>query len=126
MNKDRIQINGEWYVKESNVTTTPKKVEIEDSDITWTKGALYETDEYCWEATKIYKEDGSLYSGLDIKFTDKMADPFEEQHWDNNLWMRGVLENNTESLEEARDVMDEEGVAYFQAFLAKLRNEFWI
>lgn len=126
MTKDRIQIDGVWYVKESNAKPTTKKVEIEDFDITKFKGAVYETDEYRWEATKIYKEDGSLYSGLDIKFTDKTAEPFVEQHWDNDLWMRGVLESDPEALEEAREVMDEEGIAYFQALLAKLREDFWL
>ena len=129
MNKDRIQINGVWYVKESNAKTTAKKVEIEDHQITKFKGASFETDDYCWEATKIYKDDGTLYSGLDIKFTDKTSgdyDSFETFYWDNDLWMRGVLESNPESLEEARDNMDDEGIAYFQAFLAKLREDFWL
>ena len=126
MNKDRIQIDGVWYVKESNVKPTTKKVEIDDADITKYKGATYETDDYCWEATKMYKEDGSLYSGLDIKFTDKAVDLSEGRHWNNDLWMRGVLESDPEALEEAREVMDEEGIAYFQAFLAKLREDFWL
>ena len=125
MTKDRIQIDGVWYVKESNAKPTTKKVEIEDFDITKYKGAVYETDDYCWEATKIYKDDGTLYSGLDIKFTDK-ANSEIIRYWDNDLWMRGVLESNPESLEEAREVMDEEGIAYFQAFLAKLRKDFWL
>ena len=125
MNKDRIQINGVWYVKESNTKPATKKVEIEDHQITKFKGAIFETDDYCWEATKTYKDDGSLYSGLDIKFTDK-ANREIIRHWDNDAWMRGVLESYPESLEEARNEMDEMGVAYFQAFLAKLREDFWL
>ena len=125
MTKDRIQIDGVWYVKESNAKPTTKKVEIEDSDITKLLGAVYETDDYCWEATKIYKDDGTLYSGLDIKFTDK-ANSEIIRYWDNDAWMKGVLESNPESLEEARNEMDEEGIAYFQAFLAKLREDFWL
>ena len=34
MNEDRIQINGVWYVKESNAKPTTKKVEIKDHQIT--------------------------------------------------------------------------------------------
>jgi hypothetical protein len=129
MNKDRIQINGVWYVKESNAKTTTKKVEIEDYQITKFKGATFENENYCWEATKVYKDDGSFYSGLTIKFTDKTGGDYDSSktfHWDNDDWMRGVLESDPECLEEARDEMDEEGIAYFQAFLAKLREDFWL
>mgnify|MGYP003335623089 CR=1 FL=1 len=101
MNKDRIQINGVWYVKESNAKSATKKVEIEDHQITKFKGATFENDDYCWEATKIYKDDKTLYSGLDVKFTDKTVNPWKDSHWDNDKWMEGVLENNPDSLKEA-------------------------
>ena len=124
MDKDRIQIDGVWYVKES--CTTSKSVEIKDTQVIKFKGAAYETDKYCWEATKIYKDDGTLYSGLDVKFTDKTVNPWKDSHWDNDKWMEGVLENNQDSLKEAYEVMDEEGVAHFQAFLNKIKDEFWL
>ena len=124
MKKDRIQIDGVWYVKESNAT--PKSVEIKDTQVIKFKGATYETNNYCWEATKIYKDDGTLYSGLDVKFTDKTVNPWKDSHWDNDKWMEGVLENNPDSLKEAYEVMNEEGVAHFQAFLNKIKDEFWL
>ena len=120
--ENRIQINGEWYVKES--TITDKKVEIEDSDITRFEGAVYENENYCWEATKIYRNDGTLYEGVTIKFTVKITGKIE--YWDNDDWMVRVHENEAAAMETARESMNDEGVAHFQAFLGKLVEMFWL
>jgi len=120
--ENRIQINGEWYVKES--TITDKKVEIEDSDITRFEGAVYENENYCWEATKIYRNDGTLYEGVTIKFTVKITGKIE--YWDNDDWMVRVHENEAAAMETARESMNDEGVAHFQAFIGKLVEIFWL
>jgi len=112
--ENRIQINGEWYVKES--TITDKKIEIEDSDIARFEGAVYET--------KDYRDDGTLYEGVDIKFTNKSTGKIE--YWDNDDWMVRVYENEAAAIESARVSMNEEGVAHFQAFIGKLVEIFWI
>ena len=120
--ENRIQINGEWYVKES--TIIDKKVEIEDSDIARFEGAVYENKDYCWEATKDYRNDGTLYEGVTIKFTNKSTGKIE--YWDNDDWMVRVHENEVAAMETARESMSEEGVAHFQAFIGKLVEMFWI
>jgi hypothetical protein len=120
--ENRIQINGEWYVKES--TITDKKLEIEDSDIARFEGAVYENKDYCWEATKDYRNDGTLYEGVNIKFTNKSTGKIE--YWDNDDWMVRVHENEVAAMETARESMSEEGVAHFQAFIGKLVEMFWI
>ena len=120
--ENRIQINGEWYVKES--TIIDKKLVIEDSDITRYEGAVYENENYCWEATKDYRDDGTLYEGVDIKFTNKSTGKIE--YWDNDDWMVRVHENEVAAMETARESMSEEGVAHFQAFLGKLVEMFWL
>jgi hypothetical protein len=120
--ENRIQINGEWYIKES--TIIDKKVEIEDSDIARFEGAVYENKDYCWEATKVYKDDGTLYGGVDIKFTNKSTGKIE--YWDNVDWIVRVLENKEDAMEMACESMNDEGVAHFQAFLGKLVEMFWI
>jgi len=131
--ENRIQINGEWYVKES--TITDKKLVIEDSDITRYEGAVYENENYCWEATKDYRDDGTLYEGVDIKFTNKSTGKIEYwdnddcgkiEYWDNDDWMVRVYENEAAAMETARESMNEEGVAHFQAFLGKLVEMFWL
>ena len=120
--ENRIQINGEWYVKES--TIIDKKIEIEDSDIARFEGAVYENKDYCWEATKDYRNDGTLYEGVNIKFTNKSTGKIE--YWDNDDWMVRVHENEAAAIESARISMSEEGVAHFQAFIGKLVEMFWI
>ena len=117
--KDRILINGVWYVRETGPT-------LDTSDITECETCTYETDEYCWEASRIKNPEGSFYEDIDIKFTDKRSDPSKEDHWDNNLWFKGVFNGDEESLKEAYDEMDEYGVTIFQLFLKYLINKGWL
>lgn len=117
---DRILVNGIWYVKEK------PELEIKDTDLTNFLGCLYENSEYCWEATKIYKDDGlTLYDGIDIKFTDKRSDTWKEDSWDNNTWFKGIYEDNKDSIEEAEKMMSESGIKTFKLFLGKLKEKGW-
>ena len=69
--KDRILINGVWYVRETEPETETK--EIETTDLIC---SVYETEDYVWKASKIYKDDGeTLYDGIDVEFTDKTTTP---------------------------------------------------
>jgi len=90
MTKDRIQINGVWYVKET-INEEPIKLDVTDFI-----GCAYETSDYSWEATKIYKSLASdiLYDGVYIKFTDKTVTPWKEDHWDNDNFCRCLLEED--------------------------------
>ena len=66
MNKDKIQIDDVWYIREDQ---SEKKL-----DVTNFIGCVYENDEYAWEATKIYKDDDkTFYPDVSIKFTDKTS-----------------------------------------------------
>lgn len=96
---ERIEINGEWYVKETN--SKPLPIEIETSKF---KGVAFECKDYAFEATMIEKDDGTYYDGVDIKFTDKRPDykDWKEEYWDNNNWFIGVLEDVPESLEDLK------------------------
>jgi hypothetical protein len=123
MKKDRIQIDGVWYVKEE---PTQNKIEIEDHQLTQYQTIIYETDDYCWEASRIYKDDGkTFFNGVDIEFTDKEGD-CKKDYWDNDNWFREVYENVEESLETARESMNENGIAHFQAFVGKLIEKGWL
>ena len=124
MAKNRIQIDGVWYVRE---TDTPKTITIDPSNLTRTQTLTYENDNYCWEAIRIYKDDGeSFYDSVDVQFTDKRTKPWKEDYWESNPWLIGVLEGNEESLIEARDAMDAEGIAHFRGFLKCLKEEGWL
>jgi hypothetical protein len=127
MSKDRIQIDGVWYVKEE---PTKNKIEIEIEALVHSEALSYEITHYAWEASRIYKsDDKTFYEGVDIHFTDKRSDTREgwiEDYWDNNNWIVGVYENNPDSLVEARMAMCEEGIAHFQAFVGKLKERGWL
>ena len=121
--QDRIEINGVWYIKEDLA-----KNQEEDIELIFSLQALYEDDKYCWEATRLYKDDtkSSFYEDIDIKFTDKREKPFKEDYWDNNAWMKGVLSNDPESMTHARESMCDDGVKTFKLFLNKLKEEEWL
>jgi len=116
---DRVEINGIWYVKEN------QQEESIQLDPTNYHGCVVENDEFCIEATKTLKDDGSYYNHIDIKFTDKGSKPWKEEDWDHPAWMRGVLDNNPESLNELPDI-GPKGVKYLQAFLKHLKDKEWL
>ena len=116
---NRIQINGEWYVKEDQSNETQKL--IDESNITHFKGCVYENDDYAWEATIIQKTDSEeYYDGVDIKFTDKRCKPWKEDHWDSNSWMVGVYNDDKYSLTDAQKLMDKKGIETFKEFIGYL------
>jgi uncharacterized protein YegJ (DUF2314 family) len=138
--EDRIQLNGEWYVREQpdaelEAVLHPFRKEIKPlkrEDVTAFKGFVYETDKFCYEVTIIAKdglfEEGEYHDNIDIKFTDKRIKPWVEDHWDSMFWFKGVLENNPESVKELLigDRMDREDIDGFRSFLAFLKQQGWL
>lgn len=121
MTQDRIQINGVWYIKED---TKQEPIKL---DLIEFVGMLHENDKYCWKAIKLYKGDGeTFYDGIDIEFTDKRNKPWKEDHWDNDNWIIGVYGSDEDSMKIAREVMCEEGIRTFQAFVGALIEKEWI
>jgi hypothetical protein len=118
--QDRIQINGVWYVREDIS-------QQEDIEVTYSMSCHYETKDYFWEATRLLEDDGlAYYPDIDIKFTDKRTKPWKEDHWDSNLWMIGVMNNDPDSMKDARESMCEQGIKEFKLFLKKLEEEGWL
>ena len=98
----RININGIWYVRESEIIDlTDYRKEVENSSVC-AQSFTFECDDYCWEATRIIKDNGDYYDDIDIEFTDKTIKPFLEELWDHNQWMVGVYQNNPDSMIEAK------------------------
>ena len=120
MEKTRIQIDGIWYVREDQIQENP----IELNPIKF-EGVVVENDKFCFEATRICKDSGGFYNDITIKFTDKRIKPFKEEYWDSNTWMKGILNNNPDSLEEIPNI-DSEGIRFLQAFLQYLKDEEWL
>ena len=64
MNKDRIQINGKWYVAEQ----PEEDAKFDPGDLTYFRGAVYETDSSCFEFTNLTNEEGKPYMGVIFHF----------------------------------------------------------
>ena len=128
--ENRIQINGVWYVREDS---QPAEETFEDIQVIQTLECLYETDDYCWEASRMYKDDGkTFYPGIDIKFTDKTyktpgdREDWIEDYWDNDTWILGVYHNEPSSMPEAKQAMNEKGIKDFRNFIHKLIQMGWL
>jgi hypothetical protein len=124
--ENRIQINGTWYVKEDSIsqlgTMAPK---FDAALATHFEGYVYETDEYCWEATRIYKDgDMGFYEGIDIEFTNKSTK--EVEYWDNESWFKNVFDNRQEAVELACESMNDDGIATFKLFIHFLMCQGWL
>lgn len=117
---DRIEINGTWYVKESDTKKEPINL-----DLTRFQGCTAENDIFCFEATRIACGEDEYYKGIDIKVSDKRQKPWKEEYWDNNTWMRGILEQNPESLKKLAN-LGGENLRFLQAFLQHLKDEDWL
>ena len=118
MKNHRIQINGVWYVREDQAQENP----IELDPIKF-EGVVVENNEFCFEATRI--DSGDPYDDINIKFTDKRIKPWKEENWDNNIWMKGVLNNEPVSFEELPD-MGSDGIRFLKAFLQYLTDKKWL
>jgi hypothetical protein len=122
---ERIQINGEWYVKE----TPSETVESVELDFTHTESLIYETTKYCFEVSRIYRDDDiTFYDGVNIEFTDKRY-PREEwkmDYWDNDSFIIGVYENDGSCLDDVLEIMDNEGVKTLQQIVEQLIEKEWL
>jgi hypothetical protein len=119
MKQDRIQIDGVWYVRET-VALAPIKLNPTEFE-----GIIVEDNYFCFEATRILRDSGGYYDDINIKFTDKRIKPWKEENWDNNIWMKGVLNNEPVSFEELPD-MGSDGIRFLQAFLQYLTDKKWL
>ena len=123
---ERIQINGEWYIKETN----PEVVEPVELDFTHTESLIYETSKYCFEVSRIYRDDDiTFYGGIYIQFTDKRSADRKnwiEEYWDNNSFYIGVYENDESCIEDALESMDQEGITTLQQIVKQLIEKEWL
>ena len=122
---ERIQVNGEWYVKE----THPELVESVELDFTHTESLIYETTKYCFEVSRIYRDDDiTFYNGINIEFTDKRypREEWKTEYWDNDLFIIGVYENDESCIEDALETMDNEGVKTLQQIAKQLIEKEWL
>ena len=126
MNKDRIQINGEWYVKENTIEPL-----INPEDVTHSIECVWENSNWGFVASLIAKEDdfNDCYDDVYLKITDKRIkgrEDWVETDVDNPKWILDVLENNPESIKDANEMFGDEGLKYFKAFACYLIDKGWL
>ena len=127
--ENRIKIGDVWYVREDAIRDPLDHLENEEIEmnVTTFDGRVFESDLYCYEATRIYDDKNMVYdTACGIEITDKRVKPWKVHNLDNPLWYIGVLENNPESMVEAREMFCESGIIEFRIFIRDLVNENWI
>jgi hypothetical protein len=127
MNKDRIQINGKWYVAEQ----PEEDVEFDSGDLTFFRGCVYETDSSCFEFSNLTNEEGEPY-GSDLSFSVEYTDKrFKDRkdwkidYWDNVNWFMGLIQGNPDSLHELESIVDKEDAKLLIAALRHLKTLEW-
>lgn len=135
MEKDRIQIDGVWYVRE---TTKPipdplRMTKIDEFDVTKSLSRVWENDDYAFEAKILLEPDGialeDTWGDCWVIVTEKVGDTNDtwvEHSIDNPRWMLGVLDGDPESMEEANKMMTPEGIRLFRGFLFLLIRNGWL
>ena len=118
--KNRIQIDGVWYIREDEVLTIETPLDYIGCIPLDYIGCVVENDYFCFDATI------SPFPSKDIsiEMTDKRSKPWKNESWDSQGWMNGVLEGNPESLEVLKsDGWGQGDIKYLQAFLRHLKEE---
>ncbi len=124
--ENRIKIGDEWYVKESSINKTEDSIHI---DATMSQHIIFETDECCFNVSRIYRDDEeTFYDDVSIEFTDKRKNykDWEEESWDNDRWLIGVLQDDEESLNSARESLSEKGISELKYVVKQLVKRGWI
>lgn len=102
--KNRINIDGVWYVREGKLNSTDINFQVYEDDHIPTRGITLELEDFCFEFSvleDIPKEAGqpSTFYGHSIVFYDKNTD-IRHEDWDNDTWMKGVFKGDKESMED--------------------------
>lgn len=118
MNENRIQINGEWYIKESSLTPTLEVVDYlgeVTNDIIEYNGLVFENDAICIEAE--FSKD-FLY---DIKVLEKKSDKKIEE--DNLDFFLNFIKNPSHD-SEFNNTFDDSQLRYISAFMLYFKNNY--
>lgn len=132
--EDRILINGVWYIKEKENTENNNPIEpykkLKEEDVHFTWLISWETPNWYFVAEK-FPCKNSFAASPWITITDKREEKkgeedIEKIYIDNPIWMIGIYEGNSESLEEAKKDMDDEGISKLFSFIEYLIDKKWI
>ena len=119
---ERIQINGEWYVKESDITSTEK----DQWALTQLRyeGIIWESDKYSFNVTR-----SDEYLGVIVEFIDKRAgerSKYITEMWDNPEFLIGVLDKDPDCIVFAKETLDDEGIKMMNSITEELLKINWL
>lgn len=136
--RDRIEINGEWYVREHTLICNDVKrvAAVDPSDLVFSKVITYEEGSFCFEACHLTQESGAPYGeeivgpfgGMYVKFIDKRIerrDQWVDYAIDNGHFFTGVLEENPDTISECHKIMNQEQLDSFTALLRYIDESKW-
>ena len=131
-NRDRIQIDGIWYIKESLVPPIGVFSDFKSEDVIVTMEREWENDDWNFKAFVLMKNNfediENYYPGVNLLIADKRNSPWVKHESDNPKWAIGVLENNPDSMSCALEIFkdDKKGLAEFRSFLKYLIDIKWL
>jgi len=98
--KKEITIDGIRYVQAEE-----QKSELKEQMITETRGLVSETNTSCFEFSVIINNDGKA-DMPSVEYTDKRKpmNEWQQEIWDNEVWLIGLLEEEKESFGRLGDV----------------------
>ena len=124
--EDRIQINGEWYVKESTFTSKTSELHL-DFIIGTQKYVIFENEYICLESYLDVKEVSTLEKQyLYVDFNNKRDKLSKTETWGNLSFLKGIVERNVESINELKSTLHKDDVEYVMRFMDKLSELGWI
>lgn len=95
--ENRIQVNGKWYVLESEIKKTF------EFDPIYTREILIETNSFVMEFS--VHEIDSVFKYPTISFFNKINGV--QDYWENEDWILGILKRAEKSLNEMKDLSNE-------------------
>ena len=128
---DRIEIMGEWYVREKSIKPIEEKL-LKIEDLTHSINCTWENGDWCFKATLLLMEGenniNNRYEGVSVEITDKRAGGRKDwiiDYIDNPLWIIGVL-NGRGDMESVDKMFDENGLKWFKSFARCLVEKGWL
>ena len=118
--KDRIQIDGVWYVKEEEEKKNPV-------DIYYYYEAVYE-DSYYYIVARVSLSAQTLKihpTSLNFEITDKRQNPWKEDYWDNIDWLRHLHQREVKQMRGVEEVIGKDGLNIILGMLDELKKKDW-
>ncbi len=105
---DRVEINGVWYVRE-DLAPVEKSIngfkfidnqEFMERNVAHVEKISYEDNDYLLELDGLVRQ-GEKLAMISLKIEDK--NNVEQEYWDNENFLNGLVELNLDSIESALD-----------------------